>query len=198
MDGLPCLFCRSDGPFTTVEHVIPESLGNDDLVLEGHVCDKCQTYFGAKLERYVLEKSPVGFWRVFLGTTTKKGNRPRVDMSQPRKSGLLPATHKHHDDLAFQSHADESVEITKISPEILREIREGTRTEFRVVFTPHMLYMLGRFLCKVGIELLCVADPADARTSRFDAARHYARCGPSRPLWPILWAQDGEIDDLKK
>ncbi len=36
-----CLFCGSNGPFLRLEHIIPESLGNDDLVLQGEVCDVC-------------------------------------------------------------------------------------------------------------------------------------------------------------
>ena len=59
-----CLFCGNDGPFTTVEHIIPESLGNDDLVLEGEVCDSCQRYFGKEVEKYVLSHTPLAFWRV--------------------------------------------------------------------------------------------------------------------------------------
>lgn len=73
-----CLFCLSSGPFGTVEHVVPESLGNGDLMLEGHVCDGCQRYFGTEVEHYVLNNSPMGFWRLLLGTPTKKGNRPKV------------------------------------------------------------------------------------------------------------------------
>lgn len=39
---MACLFCSSHGRCSTVEHVIPESLGNDDLMLAGHVCDGCK------------------------------------------------------------------------------------------------------------------------------------------------------------
>ena len=50
-----CLYCKAEESFTTVEHVIPESLGNDDLLLKGDVCDVCQAYFGKEVKRYVLE-----------------------------------------------------------------------------------------------------------------------------------------------
>jgi len=195
---MACLFCGSSGPFSTVEHVIPESLGNDDLMLEGQVCDGCQRYFGKEVEHYVLNKSPIGLWRVLLGTRTKKGKRPKADLSQPSaQKGVLRCVSSHHDDVAFEALQDESLELTKISSDLAEQIERGERSQFRFVFTPYALYMLGRFLCKVGLELVCVADPEEARTPRYDVARKYARFGPWKPLWPILWYQAGSIDQLK-
>jgi HNH endonuclease len=38
-----CIYCtKTEGSFTSEEHILPEALGNDDLVLEsGYVCDSC-------------------------------------------------------------------------------------------------------------------------------------------------------------
>ncbi len=194
---MPCLFCTSEGPFSTLEHVIPESLGNDDLILKGHVCDKCQHYFGTEVEQFVLNKTPIAAWRAMLGTTTKKGKRPKVDLSQPREQrGILPCVSPYHDDIAFELQADESVAIT-MSEELVGQVERGERSQFSFVLTPHVLYMMGRFLCKVGLELVCIVDPADARSARYDVARKYARFGPWNPLWPILWYQTGSLDQLK-
>lgn len=86
-----CLYCRSDGPFSTQEHVIPESLGNDDLALVGEVCDVCQRYFGKEVERYVLDKTPLAVLRVLLQLPTKKGRQPSVDIRQQREEkGTIP------------------------------------------------------------------------------------------------------------
>lgn len=192
-----CLFCDSNGPFSTVEHIIPESLGNDDLVLKGHVCDGCQRYFGKEVERFVLEKSPIAFWRTLLGITTKKGKLPRADLSQPQSQrGILPSRSEHHDDLALEACPDGSARITTISAELAHQFATGARNEMRLVLTPHVLYMLGRFLCKVGLELACFADPEDVRSPRFDLARRYARIGPWNPIWPVLWYQAGRLDRL--
>lgn len=67
------------------EHVISKSLGNDDLVLSGAVCDACQRYFGKEVEGFVLDKTPIAIWRVLLQIRTKKGNQPSVDTRQPRE-----------------------------------------------------------------------------------------------------------------
>src|SRR5438874_252658 len=107
-----CLYCRSNGPFSTKEHVVPESLGNDDLILTGEVCDACQRYFGKEVERYVLEKTPLAFWRLFLQIPTKKRNQPTVNTGQPREDkGTIPDRHAHHDEVGFTAHEDGSVSV---------------------------------------------------------------------------------------
>lgn len=51
-----CIFClRSDRTFCSTEHVIPQSLGNDELVLPvGWVCDSCNQHFGTEIEAKAL------------------------------------------------------------------------------------------------------------------------------------------------
>jgi len=51
-----CLFCGRDSASSkSVEHIIPESLGNTELILpQGVVCDKCNNYFAQHVENAVL------------------------------------------------------------------------------------------------------------------------------------------------
>src|SRR5260370_33896829 len=75
-----CLFCgvRERSRFTRVEHPIPESLGNDDLVLPvGFVCDSCNQYFGSKIESRVLSAPPFDIERTSQAIRTKKGRLPK-------------------------------------------------------------------------------------------------------------------------
>jgi len=195
-----CLFCQSEGPYTREEHIIPEALGNDDLLLVGEVCDKCNQYFGTEVERFVLAKTPLAFWRVFLGIRTKHGKLPHVELSQPkRQRGRLPRVHRLHDDLVgFTCHEDYTVSVDIEDPQIVREIIEGTRTRLTSVLTPLVLSMLGRFLCKVGVELLCSTDGRRARSAAFDAARRFARFGQGASLWPIFHGTCGSLHALKR
>lgn len=196
---MPCLFCNLGGPCTTVEHIIPQSLGNNDLILEGHVCDQCQNYFGKEIEQFVLTKTPIGAWRVLLGTMTKKGKHPTADLSLPRKQkGILPSVHPANDDVLFHAMDDGSIAVSINDDELVRLVAEGKREHFQFVLTPLVLSMLGRFLCKIGIELCCLADPVEARNSRFDQARKFARFGHPKMLWPILSYQSGNYSDLKR
>ena len=89
MENPRCIFCQCEGDvFHTIEHIVPESLGNTDDILENAVCDKCQNYLGREIENYVLSKTPFGFWRTMAGTPSKKGKPPMFNPSQkPSTSG---------------------------------------------------------------------------------------------------------------
>ena len=193
-----CLFCASNGPFRTQEHIIPESLGNDDLILHGHVCDACQNYFGKEIESYVLGKTSFAAWRAMLGIRTKSGNLPRVDLSQPKKAkGKLPDKHLAHDDGVILEADPEGDCVFEIKSEQMRaDIRAGLKTQFQFVMTPKVLCMTGRFLGKVGLEILCLDNPELARTSEFDDIRDYARRGTIHNIWPLFHFSSGSIEDL--
>jgi len=74
-----CIFCKQDSSSSrSVEHIVPESLGNVEHVLPiGAVCDGCNQYFARKVERQLLE-SPM--FRLL-----------RADMAVPNKRGRIPA-----------------------------------------------------------------------------------------------------------
>ena len=146
-----CLFCRSDGPFRTVEHIIPESLGNDTDVLKGRVCDACQNYLGREVEKPALEKTPIAFWRTFLGIQTKGKKLPTVDLTPPRK-GRIPASHTLTDSIRFSAHLDGSTSVAIDQPERIRSILEGRCTDFKLVLSPFHLITLGRLFGKIGLE----------------------------------------------
>jgi HNH endonuclease len=193
-----CLFCQSDKPLT-VEHVIPESLGNDDLVLVDQVCGACNNHF-SKLEDLVLQKTPLAFWRAQLGIKTKRGRLPSVDLSQPkREKGVFPSKHPVHDDnIGFTSHEDGSTSIEIDAPRVINEILDDERTEFRFAMAPRVLFVFGRFLCKVGVELVCIDDQHAARSDQFARARRFARCGDLDSLWPIFHFTKGQPGDFRR
>ena len=195
----PCLFCQSEGPFERAEHIIPEALGNDDLILRDEVCDRCNQYFGKEIESFVLGKTPIAFWRTFLGIRKKRGELPHVDLSEPsRQKGRLQAVHPLHDNLVgFTCHEDYSISVDIDNNQLLRGIHDGTRRHFTFVFTPLVLAMMGRFFCKVGMELVCLDDPLRARSDLFKRARRFARQGEFEGLWPIFYFRSGTIRGLK-
>jgi len=46
-----CIFCLSENSsFSKEEHIIPESLGGEEILPKGFVCDRCNQYFGTKVE----------------------------------------------------------------------------------------------------------------------------------------------------
>jgi hypothetical protein len=55
---MKCIFCKEPSENSrSLEHIIPESLGNIEHVLRpGVVCDSCNNYFATKVEKEMLEK----------------------------------------------------------------------------------------------------------------------------------------------
>jgi HNH endonuclease len=133
-----CLFCvASRGPFTRVEHPIPESLGNDDLVLPvGYVCDGCNQYFGSKLERAVLSSPPFNVERVAGAIKTKKGRLPKH-----LESGLEIHSTGHWDQVVLAGNAEKVEDVLK-------------KNVLWSYPPPKYADLLARFFLKIGLESL--------------------------------------------
>ena len=73
---MKCIFCKKDSSNSkSVEHIIPESLGNKSHILpKGIVCDSCNNYFAIKIEKKVLDKPYFKNVRYRNLITTKKRN----------------------------------------------------------------------------------------------------------------------------
>jgi hypothetical protein len=199
IEEIGCLFCNSLGPYNTVEHVIPESLGNKELVIKKEVCDSCQNYFGKEIENYILNKTPFGFWRVYYGIETKHGKYPSVDLSNPNtEKGILPECSPYHDNnVGFTAHDDGSTSVDIDDLEIVRDILDNKRSEFKFVLSPKHLVALGRFFGKIGIELICLDNPSTARSKLFDNIRCYVRYGIRKEIWPIFHSNMKEMQHLQ-
>lgn len=195
MNSLTCLFCDIGNSFSTKEHIIPESLGNDDLILEKEVCDKCQNYL-SQIENYVLNKTPIGFWRILLTIKTKKGKLPTVDYTKHhQKKGAFPDFNEHHDNFKLKSHDDFTTELI-LPNKIDQYLKNGDTGQIKYVFTPKVIHEIGRFLGKIGLELICRENSNKARTEEFAILRNYVRKGSLQDLWPIFHKTEGEINSL--
>lgn len=70
-----CLFCRrSDGSFTSREHIFSEALGNHEYVLPpGVVCDRCNNGPLARADEALANFPPIALLRAERGVPTKAG-----------------------------------------------------------------------------------------------------------------------------
>ncbi len=73
-----CIFCKNTSAESkSVEHIIPESLGNTAHTLPpGIVCDKCNQYFALKVEKPVLDSSVFRSLRSTMDVPNKKRRIP--------------------------------------------------------------------------------------------------------------------------
>ena len=68
-----CIICDSKNDSKSIEHIIPESLGNQHYTLEkGELCDKCNNLF-SKFENKALSNSVFLMERARFAVKTKKG-----------------------------------------------------------------------------------------------------------------------------
>lgn len=192
-----CLFCKASGEFSTVEHIVPRSLGNDTDILEGVVCNRCQNYLGRKVEKPALEKTPIAFWRGYLGIRTGEEHLPSVQLNPPAK-GAIPSSHPLTDiGVGFTAHENGSTSIDVSSSAFMRKLISQNTSQYRLVLSPWHLSILGRFLGKMGLEYLAQVNVDHALDSKFDLIRSFIRYGSTKYLWPIFWGQQGEWADLK-
>lgn len=175
-----CLFCSTTtGLFTRVEHPIPESLGNDSLLIEpGFICDSCNQYFGVKVESYVLNAVPFGVERVRANVRTKKGKC--ATFTSPHIK-LYPTGFK--DSVVFSASLEYWNLMQKNS----------------LIVLPHSIEndaLLTRLLLKIGLELLLTTDDYNPYDSQFDKARKFARSPAKGAEWQLAYGLYPSPDDL--
>lgn len=75
-----CIFCHGDsGQSVSWEHIVPEALENDSLVLPPRtVCDTCNNYLGRKVEAPVVNSAPMVALRHLQGVGNKRGRVPNM------------------------------------------------------------------------------------------------------------------------
>lgn len=176
-----CLFCLTEtGPFTRDEHPIPESLGNDDLVLPlGTVCDSCNQYFGHKLEKPVLSMPPFAFERVTLNVPNKKGRVPSLN-------------HAPHYSLHPTGYRD-LVALTG-KEAVLNAALAGQMIS--LPWEADWDWLIARFLLKMGLELMVLTESINPYEPQFDAARRFARAPDTNASWQYAAGRYPRRDDL--
>ncbi len=161
--GPRCIYCLSrDGDFGSEDHVIPESLGNDELVLRGAVCGACNNSL-SRLEQSLLDFEPVAFFRVLNVPYTKKGKPPRADFREFTMEKVKPR------EILFVSKTKKDIFVPEEAPSDLS--RYSLSMVSRRPFDPARL---GRALFKIGLGLVAYDRGVEfACDPRYDAARDF-------------------------
>lgn len=179
-----CLFClRTDVAFTRVEHPIPESLGNDDWVLPaGYVCDRCNQYFGSKVENRVISGPPFILERMGYAVKSKKGRLPTCEI-QP---------HLH---MVATGYTDTAYLVAEWGY-VEHSHSKLQRERFLADLPEQSATYISRFLLKIGLEAL-LRSPLDPYSSAFDSARAHARRGTLGDTWQVGYAIYPRRKDLE-
>lgn len=184
---LRCLFCKLDSSQSrSVEHVLPESLGNTTMMLPVTVvCDACNNYFARKVEGPFLALPPLLSLRHLEVVQNKRGSIPRID----RVSTSLGVEGRLWHPFGAQGMRTLSLPM---EPD---EARTAIQSPFKVAIPDRDdlpdLIMLGRFVAKVALESMahrCSNSEPALRSliddSDLDPIRMHARYGAGAP-WPV-------------
>ncbi|MEG5037227.1 HNH endonuclease [Microcoleus sp. AT3-D2] len=191
--SMRCIFCKSDSSKSkSVEHIIPESLGNTTKVLpKGIVCDTCNNYFARKVEQPFLEAPALKALRFHQVVPNK---RQRV----PPLAGIFSSEFSV---TAYRYSETPLLGLVDMPPEAIKVLFEKNGGE--IIFSGHDEpppdRIVSRFLAKVALELmglgileackeiddLNASDGIDylVNEAQLDLLRNHARRGDT-PNWP--------------
>lgn len=183
-----CIFCKGDSTSSrSVEHIIPEALGNTEHKLpRGVVCDTCNNYFARKVEGPLLQTPYFKHLRSRQRITNKRGNVPGMAGVVPALK--LPAEVWLDGNRLILAGRNED-EDRKLEDSII-----SGRVRSVWFATNHALdnRLTARFLAKVALEVLAqrlisvegweqplIDDP------QLDSLRRFARIGDEPRSWPF-------------
>jgi hypothetical protein len=162
-----CIFClKTDAKFTKVEHIIPESLGGEEVLPRGFVCDDCNQYFGTKVEKDALSIPIISYMRAWLSQPSKKGKHH---------------LHEGHNFAIIGS--DDGWPLFSFAPKKYERVLDGTGRFF--IIPALVTGSFVRLLLKSGLELLANNYEFDVYSSEFDEARKIARFPAKGAVWPF-------------
>ena len=201
-----CIFCQcpSDSSMT-VEHIIPESLGNAHHILPpGWVCDRCNNYFSVKIEKPFLDSLHLTEARFRLAVPNKRGrippmtgwhaqSRTKVDLFHvPEGEGLAVAAAPGEDPAEW--------------------IKSFTTNASGTLYLPHVPMpqrgpLVARFVGKVGLEALAHrlrkepgANQEIAFKHELKELRDFVRWNKGNTDWPIsirrIYSEDCTFRDF--
>jgi hypothetical protein len=168
-----CIYClNKSAPFNSEEHIIPEALGNEELILpRGYVCDRCNNGILSRLDNFLLDFEPISFLRVIYSPYTKAGKLPKASYQNI-------SIRKTHPRNVVLTAKDKSGWVKN-----LKETDNG-QTSFSInikgkKFDPKII---GRSLYKIALGMVTYDEGAEvAFDPKFDMARAFILEGENFP-----------------
>lgn len=183
-----CIFCKQDSSSSkAIEHIVPESLGNEEHTLPvGIVCSKCNSYFGLKVEKPLLDSDYFRQARFRNVVSNKEGRIPTIQgLLLP---GIVPIE-------ILKERSGQSIFPSRERdiPTFVQSLRANREGKLIIPVTTGPDHnLMSRFLAKAALEVLAfkmlkVEGALDEITDKpeLDALRVYARYGASPAYWPF-------------
>lgn len=182
---MKCIFCKADSSSSkSVEHIIPESLGNKSHVLQrGIVCDSCNNYLAIKVEKEVLEMAYFKSVRGRNQIENKKGRTPGIP-------GFIKDKNKI--EVSVFPNDSNILEVVIEDKKLFKSIRNHNKLYIPILPEPPKDNLLiSKFIGKVAIEALALRVASiDNWQEEFisneslDELRGFVRYGKGYKIWP--------------
>lgn len=167
--SIACIFCFGCES-TSVAHIVPESLGGKGSPIgrSGVTCDRCNQYFGQKVEAKALQSFPFSGYRLLQGVPSKKGRFVQMSttLGQVEASGALGI-----------------VDLEPRDQRLRGLIEQGQVNQFRIVAEVSEPLAVARMLLKIGLEQLGKHFYPVAVSDRVSEARSFARAPSKGDQW---------------
>jgi HNH endonuclease len=188
-----CLFCKADSSTSrSREHIVPESLGNTQHVLEpGIVCDGCNNYLAREVEKPILDSLYFKERRFNAVIPNKRGrvipldgfdlqSGTRIQAYADTGEGISIGTHPHVDEARL----------------IKRLLHQSQGTLIFPIAIPPNERALARFVGKIGLEALAsrLIQAGHSHEELVDKAaldelRNFVRRGSGPLRWSVARRQ---------
>lgn len=185
-----CIFCktRSDNA-TSIEHVIPQSLGNTQYALpRGMICDRCNNYVARKIEQPLLAHESFRNLRAWYRIPNKRGRHASLYGVIP---GLEVGVNFRIGDDGPELQLERGGDAATIQAHLQGAGREGLTA---VLFPRDMRPLereMSRLLAKIALEVVALRmspDPALVERliddEHWDRIRRWVRYGDNADHWP--------------
>ncbi len=185
------LFCKANTHdySHSVEHIIPESLGNTDHTLPRvWICDPCNNYFARKIEKPFLEPPFGESTRFAMGIQNKRGQIPPTRALHPRSRSIVEM---------MRSEDGWSVGVAPSQDEgrCIRSLETSRSDSLYIPLPPDLPEAnaeTSRFIGKVALEALAAKGLKEegwnaelVNHPSLDQLRSYVRLGIPAITWPV-------------
>lgn len=182
-----CIFCKQNSDSSkSIEHIIPESLGNKSHTLSvGIVCDKCNNYFATKIEKEVLEQP---YFKSLRHRNIIRSKKNKL----PTQSAFL-IHESQRKSIEIEDSSSTSIQVVVEDQKLLELINLGKINKLYVPIIPFpdkKDISISRLIGKIALEALAdrvksVENWNDEFITHegLDDLRHYVRYGKGE-FWP--------------
>ncbi len=168
---MKCIFCPSTEGLEIIEHIVPESLGNKDYIMDNaKVCGTCNAKF-KDFENKAQYNTILGYERARLGHKSKR-NKPAKGLINGME---WTANIKGEKNL---------VKAKGVNPDFFKKIGSDLY-ELRIPMYDKTNVPISKLLLKIGIESIYNSLPEIAKKYDFSKAKSFLK-GEKFYNWPYL------------